>query len=156
MIKLEKFDGTKTYMFPNSEVATPEVIRKKFPAVDNFVHVIEVNGDVCQAVMNLNALRAIHNIDTMLSEEDAIQAIEIKTNTLPEEIISPEERLAAAAEFQNIVSLPDTTEITDTKEDKIIRDNVKKGLWGKPHLDVIVKKGLLTQKHADIVICQTG
>lgn len=151
MIKLEKFDGTKTYMFPNSEVATPEVIRKKFPAVDNFIHVIEVNGDVCQAVMNLNALRAIHNIDTTLSEKDAIQEIEIKINTLPEEIVSPEERLAAAAEFQNIVSLPDTMEITDTKEDKIIRNNVKKGLWGKPHLDVIVKKGLLTQKHANII-----
>lgn len=151
MIKLEKFTGNKTYMFPNSEVATPEIIRKKFPAVDNFVHVIEVNGDVCQAVMNLNALRAIHNIDIVLSERDAIQAIEDKVNILPEEVITPEERLAAAAEFQNIISLPDAKEITDIKEDKIIKSNISKGLWGKAHLNVIVKKGLLTQKHADVI-----
>ena len=152
MIKIEKFDGKKTYMFPNGEIATPEIIRQKFPAVDNFVHVIEVNGDVCQAVMNLNALRSMHNIDEGLSEKDAIQAIEDVINTPPEVIISPEERLAAAAEFQNIVSLPDTTEIADTKSDKVIESNVKQGLWGKPHIDVVVKKGLLTQEHADALL----
>ena len=152
MIKLEKFDGTKTYMFPNSEVATPEVIRKKFPAVDNFVHVIEVNGDVCQAVMNLNALRKIHDIDDSLNEEDAIKAIEDKVNTVPEEVISPEERLAAASEFQNIVALPDTVEVVDLKEDKIVKRNIKKGLWGKAHLDIMTKKGLLTQNHVDKIL----
>ena len=152
MVKLEKFDGSRTYMFPNSDIATPEIIRQKFPAVDNFVHVIEVNGDVCQAVMNLNALRSMHNIDEGLSEKDAIQAIEDVINTPPEVIISPEERLAAAAEFQNIVSLPDTTEIADIKSDKVIESNVKQGLWGKPHIDVVVKKGLLTQERADALL----
>ena len=152
MIKLEKFDGLKTYMFPNGEIATPETIRKKFPAVDNFVHAIEVNGDVCQAVMNLNALRSMYNIDEGLSEKSAIQAIEDVINTPPEVIISPEERLAAAAEFQNIVSLPDTTEIADIKSDKVIESNVKQGLWGKPHIDVVVKKGLLTQERADALL----
>ena len=148
MLKLEKFNGIKTYMFPSGEVATPEVIRKKFPAVDNFVHVIEVNGDVCQAVMNLNALRSIHDIDTALSEGAAILALECKMNTPPEKVVAPEERLAAASEFQNILALPDTS-TTEEMNDAIARKNVKSGLWGKAHLDVLVKKGLLTQLHAN-------
>jgi hypothetical protein len=107
MLKLEKFTGSKTYMFPNGALADPATIRSHFPAVDTFVHVIEVNGDVCQAVENLNALRAINNIAPELSEAEAITAIETIINTVPEAVISPEERLAAAAEFQNMMSLPD-------------------------------------------------
>ena len=151
MVKLEKFDGIKTYMFPNSEIATPEIIRAKFPAVDNFVHVIEANGDVCQAVMSLAALRAIHEIDTGLSETEAIFAIEAKINAPVEEIIEPEERLAAAAEFQNILALPDTLEVTEMN-DTIIQKNVEAGLWGKAHLDVLVKKGLLKQQRVEELI----
>jgi len=106
MIKLEKFDGTKTYMFPNGVLATPEVIRLQFPAVDTFTHVIEVNGDVCQAVMNLNALRQIHGIDVALNELDSIIALEVILNTPPPEPEpSPEERMASAMEFQNLLAL---------------------------------------------------
>lgn len=28
MIKIEKYDETKTYMFPNGELATPERVKK--------------------------------------------------------------------------------------------------------------------------------
>jgi hypothetical protein len=105
MLKLEKFTGTKIYMFPNGEVATPEKIRTKFPAVDYFPHVIEVNGDVCQAVMNLGALRSIHNIDAALTENEAITAIETIINTVVEPEPTAEERIAAAMEFQNLMSL---------------------------------------------------
>jgi len=105
MLKLEKFDGTKTYMFPNGALATPEAIRAKFPAVDQFAHVIEVNGDVCQAVMNLNALRQIHAVDDELDEDAAISAIETIINTPAEEVISAEERIAAALEYQNLLTL---------------------------------------------------
>jgi len=153
MIKLEKFDGNKTYMFPNGQVATPDEIRKQFPAVDQFVHVIEVNGEVCQAVMNLNALRNIHKIDEKLNESDAIAAIEVVMNTPPEEVITPEERTAAAQEFANLALLPDVVEETETLEDdKIIKRNVGKGLWSASHLQVAVKKGLITQKHADAIV----
>jgi hypothetical protein len=106
MLKLEKFDGTKTYMFPNGAIATPEAIRSRFPAVDSFPHVIEVNGDVCQAVMSLNALRQIHQIDDELSEADAITAIETIMNTPPPEPEpTAEERIAAALEYQNLLSM---------------------------------------------------
>lgn len=106
MLKLEKFDGQKTYMFPNGAIATPETIRAQFPAVDTFPHVLEVNGDVCQAVMNLKALRQMHNIDEALTEAEAITAIETIMNTPPPELEpSAEERIAAALEFQNLLSL---------------------------------------------------
>lgn len=106
MLKLVKFDGTKTYMFPSGEIATPTIIREKFPAVDLFTHVLEINGDVCQAVMNLNALRQLHNIDDALSESEAIAAIEVIINTPPPvPDPTPEERMAAAMEFQNMLAL---------------------------------------------------
>jgi len=154
MLKLEKFDGTKTYMFPNGAVATPEAIRKQFPAVDHFPHVIEVNGDVCQAVINLNALANIHEVDSELAEVDKIAAIETKMNAPVEVIVQPEERLAAAAEFQNIIALPDTLEVAEM-DHKVIKKNVKAGLWGKAHLDVVKKKGLITKERADTILAET-
>lgn len=106
MIKLVKFDNKTTYMFPNGEIATPQKITEQFPAVAQFVHVLEVSGDVCQAVMNLNALRNIHNINPTLSEVDAILAIEAIMNTpAPPTEPSAEERIASAMEFQNLMML---------------------------------------------------
>lgn len=105
MIRLEKFDGTKTYMFPNGDIATPEKIRQQFPAVDHFPHVLEINGDVCQAVMSLNALRQIHTVDDGLEEAEAIVAIQNAINTPPVAEPSAEERIASALEFQNLLSL---------------------------------------------------
>ena len=106
MLKLEKFTGNKTYMFPNGHIATPERIRQDFPAVDIFTHVIEVNGNVCQAVMELSALRSQYKIAEELTEDEAIVAIQEIINTpppIPEP--SAEERMAAAMEFQNLMLL---------------------------------------------------
>ena len=104
MLRLEKFDGTKTYMFPNGDIATPEKIRQQFPAVDHFVHVLEINGDVCQAVMNLNALRQIHTVDDGLDEAEAIIAIQNEINKpQPEPEPTAEERIAAAMEYDNLM-----------------------------------------------------
>lgn len=107
MIKLEKFNGQKTYMFPNGAVATPEVIRAKYPAVDYFPHVFEVNGNVLQAVMELEALRNLKEIDENLTETEAIAELEVIINTpeVYEEEVTAEERIAAAMEFQNMISL---------------------------------------------------
>lgn len=106
-LKLERWDSNKTYMYPNGEIASPERINQDFPAAMQFTHVIEVNGDVCQAVMNLAAVRNIHGINPSLNDDDAIKAIEtiinspIAANLIP----SPEERIAAALEFQNLLAM---------------------------------------------------
>ena len=78
MLKIEKFTGEKTYMYPNGALATPEVIKKDFPAVEVFTHIIETDeaGQVCFAVQNLAAVRSQVGIDSSLTEDEAIVKIE--------------------------------------------------------------------------------
>lgn len=111
MLKLKKFDATdleQVYMYPNGEIATAERILQDFPAAARFTHVLELNGEVCQAVINLSALRGIHNIDPELSDDEAIEVIEGILNAPPMEVDmmpTPEERIAAALEFQNLMMM---------------------------------------------------
>lgn len=109
---IEKYTGTKTYMFPNGDIATPEKVISKFPAALAFVHIVETdeNGEVMFAFQNLSAMRSMYSVDPALSEDEAIAAIQTIVNT-PETIEetgpSPEERIAAALEYQMIASMPD-------------------------------------------------
>lgn len=105
-MKVIKYDNSKIYMFPNGELATPEKVLEKFPATAHFTHIIETDGEVLFAVQNLSAMRNFHGIDPVLTEEEAIAAIEVIVNTpAPEPEPSAEERIAAAMEFQNLMSL---------------------------------------------------
>jgi len=108
MKKLEKYTDTKTYMFPTGALATPAAVKQQFPAVDVFTHVIETDeaGEVLFAVMNLSALRSLHGIESSLTENEAIAALEAIINAVPEEAEpTAEERIAAALEFQNLLSM---------------------------------------------------
>ncbi len=106
MLKLEKYSADKTYMFPNGAIATSEEIKRQFPAVELFAHVLELNGDVVVAVENLAALRSIYNVDPTLTEAEAIAAIEVIVNTPPPEVVvSPEERIAAMLEYQTMMMM---------------------------------------------------
>ena len=102
MIKIEKYLGNKTYMFPNGVIATPEILEQQFPAIRVFAHIIETDeaGEVCFAVENLNAIRSLYGVDNSLSEEEAIAKIEEIRNT-PETVSTEptaEERTATALE----------------------------------------------------------
>lgn len=107
---LEKYDGTKTYMFYTGRLATPEVIKEEYPASELFTHVVEtdVSGEVFGGFYNLSSLRSVYEIDLTLSEDEAISAIETIFNTVPEVSSTPtaEERTAAALEFLALSSLP--------------------------------------------------
>ena len=114
---LEKYTGEKTYMYPNAALATPERVLADFPAAVAFPHVIETdaNGEVLFAIMNLSTLRTQYEIDSALSEEEAIQAIQDIMNT-PVEVVeetdpatSALENIAAQLEYQNMMSLEDAT-----------------------------------------------
>lgn len=107
MKKLEKWTGEKMYMYPNGDIATPQQINRDFPAALTFPHVIETDegGEVCFAVMNLSVLKSNYKIDKSLTEEEAIQAIEDSMNMPMETEPTPEERIAAAMEFNNMVML---------------------------------------------------
>jgi hypothetical protein len=102
MKKIIKYTGDKTFMYPNGELATKERILLDFPAALTFTHIIETDEaeEVCFAVQNLSAMRGIYNIDSLLSEDEAILAIQEVINT-PSEVSTeptPEERTAAALE----------------------------------------------------------
>lgn len=118
MKKIIKYDGTKTFMFPTAELATKEVVLEHFPAALTFTHVVETdeNEEVMWALQNLSALRSQMGIDSSLTEEEAIAAIEKIVNTEPEVSTeaTAEERIAAALEYQVMSSLPDEEGSTDT------------------------------------------
>ena len=108
MIKIEKYTGTKTYMYPNGALATPEVMKQDFSAIEAFTHIIETDeaGQVCFAVQNLAAVRSQLGIDSSLSEDEAIVAIEeLRNAPIPEAEPSAEERIAAALEYQNLLTM---------------------------------------------------
>lgn len=108
MLKIEKFTGKKTYMYPNGALATPEVIKKDFPAVEVFTHIIETDeaGQVCFAVQNLAAVRSQVGIDSSLTEDEAIVKIEeLRNAPTPEPGTSAEERSAAALEYIALSSM---------------------------------------------------
>lgn len=110
MKKIIKYDGTKTFMYPNGALATKERILQDFPAALTFAHIIETDEaeEVCFAVQNLSAMRGIYNIDKTLTEEEAILAIQEIVNTPePEPEVSAEERIASALEYQNLMSMED-------------------------------------------------
>jgi hypothetical protein len=113
MTKLYFFDKTKTYVYPNGEVATPERVARDFPAsqLDGIKYVVSSDeaGIVMGGMDMLSTLRSVYSIDTTLSDDATLAKIEEIINTPPEPDNSPsaEERIAAALEYQVMSSLPD-------------------------------------------------
>lgn len=109
---LEFYDGTKTYMYPNMKLATPEVVLADFPAILAFKHVIETdeNGQVLFAVENFSAMRSRYNIDTTLTDEEALAEIQDLLNTEPEPILDDNTRIADALEDLVVLNMPDEEE----------------------------------------------
>lgn len=95
-------------MFPSGALATPEIVLEQFPAIMAFPHIIETDAaeQMLWAVENLAAMRGIYNIDPSLTDDEAIKVLEeLRNAPLPEAEITPEERIAAALEFGNLLSL---------------------------------------------------
>lgn len=108
MLKIEKYTGSKTYMFPCGEIATPEKVKEKFPACLAFTHIAETDesGQVLYALQNLEAVRSQFGIESSLSEVEKIKKIEeIRNTPAPEPEPDAMERVAAALEFNNILSM---------------------------------------------------
>lgn len=105
--KLEIYTGNKNYMAPAGTIYTPELLEKDFPALKVFPHIIQTDskGQVCFAVLNLAATRDQYDIDPSLTDAKAVKLIEEKMNTPVEETPSAEERIAAALEYQNVLSM---------------------------------------------------
>lgn len=110
MKKVKKYLGTETYMYPGGKLATPDVVLQDFSAATTYPHIVilDENEEVILSLANLSLARMKYKIDSSLSEDEAISAIETIINTpqpTPETVASPEERIAAALEYQNMMSL---------------------------------------------------
>ena len=125
MKKIIKYTGEKTFMFPNGALATKDAVLRQFPAALAFVHIVETdeNEEVMWALQNLSAMRTQMGIDSSLTEEEAIIAIQEIINTPQDENVEPtaEERIAAALEYQVMSSLPDeeTSDATATESEVV-------------------------------------
>lgn len=112
MKKLYFFDKTKTYIYPNNKLATPDVVAKDFPATQvgvKYVVTSDEEGVIMSGLDMFSTLKSVYHIDSSLSDDEALQAIEDIINT-PEEVDttpSAEERIASALEYQVMSSLPD-------------------------------------------------
>lgn len=108
MIKIQKYNKDKTYMYPNGSLATPEKVQHDFPAINTFPHIIETDeaGQVLFAVQNLAAIKSQMGISVDTSEEESIRQIEeLRNAPPPEPEVTPEERIAASLEFNNILTM---------------------------------------------------
>lgn len=121
MYYIEKYDGTKTYMYPNSAIATPEVVTKDFPAWQLFPHVIRTDGQTIYSFMSLASMRSQYDIDESLDDDAAIAAInekmnepkpEVEREPTAEEITATSlASIAASMEYQNLLTLDDVEEV---------------------------------------------
>ena len=72
--------------------------------------------------------------------------------------IAPEERVAAALEYQNMqsmdASVPTISLANNEKSHqfKIVKSNYDKCLWGESHLNLAVKKGIITNNEKELII----
>ena len=107
MVKLEKYNPAHTYMTPAGGLANAQYVTEKYPAASVFTHVVTTDemSQVMWAFENLSAMRSRMGIDPTMSDDDAIALMEELLNA-PEEEGEPsaEERIAAALEYQNVLS----------------------------------------------------
>ena len=117
-IYLKLYDPNDTYLTPASTLYDAAGVRRDFPAVDHFAHIVQTDagGEMCYGIFSLSAMKSRYGIEGGTPEQ-AVQAIEDAMNAEREqqeaealaqaEMVTPEERIAAALEFQALVSLPD-------------------------------------------------
>ena len=105
----------KTYQYPNGTLATPERVLSDYPAIATFKHLIETDesDQMFIGIQNLAMARSMYNIDSSLSDEDAVLAIQdiMNTQEASSSMPSAEERIASALEYQVMLSMPDVEEV---------------------------------------------
>ena len=109
-MRLVKIYDEKTRMFPSGRIATKEAVYEKKPAATMFSHVIvtDESDQLIYSIRSLSDIREQYGIDSSLDDEQAVAKIQEIMNTPPdpvEPMPTTEERIAAALEYQNLLSL---------------------------------------------------
>lgn len=112
---LEFYEPEKTYLYPNMQVATPEMIQASYSAVNVTKCVIGTDSSHTKfsSIDVFSEMKDRYDIDPELNDADALLALEEAINFVPEVSTepAPEERIAAALEFQSILLIPDEVEV---------------------------------------------
>ena len=115
-IYLRLYDPTNTYMSPAGTIMDAAAVAEQFPASQSFAYIVQVDEgeEVMYGFYSLSAMKSKYGINKSLTGAEAVQAVEDAMNAAQEaeaeamaNDISPEERIAAALEFQVLSSLPD-------------------------------------------------
>lgn len=115
-IYLKLYDPADTYMSPASTLMDEAGILRDFPAAQRFPHIVHTDqgGEMLYGFYSLSAMKSKYGIDLDLTDAEAVQAVEDAMNAEQEQqaveaqaYVAPEERIAAALEFQTLTSLPD-------------------------------------------------
>lgn len=108
MIKLRIWDKETPMVYNNGMEVQPEQVFTDYPWTKHAVTVTDHYGDD-DAIIGLypiSQLKHSKNIDANLSDDDALAELErIMNEPQPTYSVSAEERIAAALEFQNILSM---------------------------------------------------
>lgn len=107
-MKLRIWNKTEALYLADGTSCEPEEVMRRWPFSRHFDTLLEMNGPLVAAIDCLPMIADMCGIDTDLPVEEqlsAIQAIREAQRQPAESVPSPEERMAAALEFQNMVAL---------------------------------------------------
>ena len=121
-VYLKLYDANDTYMSPAGTLMNGAGVLEHFPAVAHFQHIVhtDAGGEMMYGFYSLSAMRSKYGINPELNNAQACQAVEDAMNAERQqqeeeaqaaaEMVTPEERIAAALEWQALASMPDIEE----------------------------------------------
>lgn len=117
-VHLKLYNSNDTYMSPSGAVMDYAKVLNDFPAVTSFTFIVETDDyeEMMYGFYSLSAMKSRYNIDSSLSDVEAVEAIEDAMNAereeqeqsqQPSDEVTPDERIAAALEYQVLNSMED-------------------------------------------------
>lgn len=110
MKKFHLYDASRNYIWPNMHMAGPAEFMKDFPTCLTVPTIVETNEQeqVCYAVHFYGNLMTEHGLDPNIPPAQGVAILNDLMANPPVEperpyIASPEERIAAALEFNNLL-----------------------------------------------------
>jgi len=88
MVVLEKYTGSKTYMFASDKTKADEnAVLERYPMALEFTHIVHTNegGETLLYLYSLSDMRSNYSLDSSLTENQAIAEIQRLMNLPPPE-----------------------------------------------------------------------
>lgn len=117
-VHLKLYNSNDIYMSPSGAIMNATKVQQDFPAVSTFKFIVETDAyeEMMFGFYSLSAMKSQYNIDSSLSDLEAVQAIEDAMNEereeqeqsqQPSDEVTSDERIAAALEYQVLNSMED-------------------------------------------------